>query len=718
MTKGQHKKMILGAGILVLVTIFFLFDLEQYLSLANLKVRLDGIEAFYAANRGVTLLGYMAAYILMAAFSLPGAAVMTLAGGAVFGLGIGLVLVSFAASIGATLAFLFSRYMFREWVQARFSSKITAINRGMEKEGGFYLFTLRLVPAFPFFVINLAMGLTSISTRLFYWVSLVGMLPGTFVYINAGTMLARVESPGDILSPCLIISFALLGIFPLAAKKAIKVIRTRKVYEGWEKPDRFDYNLVVIGAGAAGLVCAYIASAVRARVALIEEKEMGGDCLNTGCVPSKSLIASARFLARAARATELGLEKADVAFDFARVMDRVQAKIRQVAPHDSIERYTRMGVECIRGRARILSPFSVQAGNRVLTCRSIIVATGARPRVPHLKGLDQVDYLTSDTVWHLRQLPERLVVLGGGPVGCELAQAFQRLGSRVSLVQRGQRIMKKEDEDAAQIVMAQFRQEGMDLRLAHRAREIQVRGKETILVCDHQGDRVEIAFDRILVALGRVPNTRGFGLEELGISLDPGGRILANGFLQTDYPNIFCCGDVRGQYQFTHTAAHESWYAAVNALFGRFKKFRVDYRVIPRATYTEPEVARVGLNEQKARAANQAYETTLYRIADLDRAIADSRDQGFVKVLTVPGRDEILGVTIVGHHAADIIAEFVLAMKHGIGLNKILGTIHIYPTLAEANKFAAGQWKKAHAPARVLAWAEKFHTRMRGSFSK
>ncbi|MCG8633353.1 MAG: FAD-dependent oxidoreductase, partial [Desulfobacterales bacterium] len=387
--------------------------------------------------------------------------------------------------------------------------------------------------------------------------------------------------------------------------------------------------------------------------------------------------------------------------------------IKAVEPHDSVERYTGLGVECIRGRGEILSPFEVRMGERILTTRAIIVATGARPMVPDLPGLSEVDYLTSDTIWNIREQPGRLVVLGAGPIGCELAQAFQRLGTRVTLVQRGSRIMKKEDEDAVLPVMRRFEAEGMDLRLNHSAKEIRTDGGRNTLVCTHGNETVDIPFDRILVALGRQANTKGFGLGKLGVVLDRRGQVRANGFLQTNYPNIFCCGDVHGRYQFTHTASHESWYASVNALFGRVKKFKVNYKAVPWATYTDPEVARVGLCEQEAKAEGIAYEKTVYGIDDLDRAIADSEDEGFVKVLTVPGSDTILGVTIVGYHASEMIPEFVLAMTHGIGLNKILGTIHIYPTMAEANKYAAGQWKKAHAPERLLAWVEKYHTWMR-----
>lgn len=702
--------MVLLPAILCLIGIFFLFDLDQYFSLSNLKNELAAFKEYYGQHKVLTMLIYMAVYIFMAALSLPGAAIMTLAGGALFGLFYGILLVSFASTIGATLAFLFSRYMFRDWVQNKFSSKLVAINKGIEKEGGFYLFTLRLVPIFPFFMINLVMGLTAIRTIVFYIVSQVGMFPGTIVFVNAGTQLAKIESPGGILSLNIILSFVLLGIFPIIAKRFTAAVRSQKIFSKFSKPKSFDYNLVVIGAGSAGLVSSLIAAAVKAKVALIEEHKMGGDCLNTGCVPSKSLIASAKFASHAKRAKEFGFSSAVIDFNFATVMERIQSIIKKVAPHDSVERFTGLGVTCIQGRAKIVSPFEVKVNEKILTTKNIIVATGAKPMIPDLPGLDQINYLTSDNIWDIRTLPKNLVVLGAGPIGCELAQAFSRLGSNVTLVQRGSQIMNREDPDAARIILDRFRSEGVEVLLNHSAKTIEILGEEKQVVCEYEGKQVRVVFDEILIALGRTPNVKGFGLEDLGVELVGNRHIETNEFLQTNFPNIYCSGDVHGRFQFTHTAAHEAWYASVNALFGRFKKFRVDYTVIPWATYTDPEVARVGLNEADAKLAHIDYEMVKYGIDDLDRAITDSEDHGFVKVLTVPGKDKILGVTIVGNHAADVIAEFVLAMKHGIGLNKILGTIHIYPTMAEANKFAAGLWKKNHAPKKLLAWVKKYHT--------
>ncbi|MCK5311970.1 MAG: FAD-dependent oxidoreductase [Desulfobacteraceae bacterium] len=709
MKNNLRVKTVILLVVAIITWLFFLFDLNNYLSLPNLKEGLDGLKAFYADHKLLTMIIYFTIYLLISALSLPVAGITTLAGGALFGLFYGTILASFASTMGGTLAFLFSRYMFREWVQNRFPSKLAIINNGIEKEGGFYLFTIRLIAIFPFFVVNLAMGLTNIRVSIFYLVSQIGMLPVTFMFINAGTQLTTIESPGDILSLNIILSFAILGIFPIVAKRFTDFLRAQKVFSKFSKPKSFDYNLVVIGAGSAGLVASYIAAAVKAKVALIEENKMGGDCLNTGCVPSKALIASAKLISYTKRAKEFGFNKAHIDFDFANIMERIQSIINKVSPHDSIERYTSLGVDCIQGRAKIISPFEVKVNEKIITTKNIIVATGARPMIPDLPGIDQINYLTSDNIWDLRILPENLIVLGAGPIGCELAQGFARLGSNVTLVQRGARIMKKEDPDAAQIILEKFHAEGIKILLNHSAKEIINNGKEKQLICEHNGKDVGIKFDKILIALGRVPNVKGFGLEEIGVALTKNGQIITNELLQTNFPNIYCSGDVHGRFQFTHTAAHESWYSAVNALFGKFKNFKVDYNVIPWATYTDPEVARVGLSETDAKLSGIEYEIVKYEIKNLDRAIADSEDHGFVKVLTKPGKDKILGVTIVGNHAADVIAEFVLAMKHSLGLNKILGTIHIYPTMAEANKYAAGLWKKNHAPEKLLAWVKKYH---------
>jgi len=715
----SRKKLLLIAALAALIAAFFIFDLGRFLSLDYIKQRQTDFAALYADKPALVISSYFVVYVAVTALSLPGAAIMTLAGGAIFGVVTGTIVVSFASSIGATLAFLAARYVLRDAVQKKFGARLADIDKGVQKDGAFYLFTLRLVPLVPFFVINLLMGLTGMKARTFYWVSQLGMLAGTVVYVNAGTQLAKIDSLRGILSPGLIGSFVLLGIFPLIAKKVVAVVQGRNVYAKWAhlKPKTFDRNMVVIGAGAAGLVTSYIGAAVKAKVTLVESHKMGGDCLNYGCVPSKALIKTAKLAHQIRHSSTYGIAHAEMTCRFADVMERVAQVVKQVEPHDSVERYNGLGVDVVQGKATIVNPWTVEIDEgdgrrRSLTAKTIVVATGAMPFVPPLPGLDEVGYLTSDTLWELREFPARLVVLGGGPIGCELAQAFARLGCAVTQVEMLPRLMTKEDEEVSAFAKEALERDGVKVLTGHKALRCEKDGERKLVVVESGGAEQRIEFDQLLCAVGRAARLKGYGLEELGIPT--GKTIETNEYLETIYPNILACGDVAGPFQFTHTASHQAWYAAVNGLFGMLKKFKADYSVIPWATFIDPEVARVGLNEQDAKQRGVAYEVTRYGIDDLDRAIADSSAHGFVKVLTVPGRDKILGVTIVGAHAGDLIAEYVLAMKQGLGLNKILGTIHIYPTLAEANKYAAGEWKRNHQPKQVLEWVARFHAWQRG----
>ena len=719
MTPAAKRLAWLGVGVTLVLAFFAYrhFGLAELLTLDGLKASSGKLLNAYRADPVTTLAVFFAVYVAMAALSVPGAAIMTLAGGAIFGLGVGLVVVSFASSLGALLAFLAARYLLADSVQSRFGKALAPVNEGVQRDGTFYLLTLRLAPVFPFFLVNLLMGLTPMGAGRFYAVSQLGMLAGTAVYVNAGTQLASIRTAADVLSPGLWGSFLLLGLFPLAAKWGVDRLRARKVYARWKhlKPARFDRNLVVIGAGAGGLVSAYIAAAVKAKVTLIEGHKMGGDCLNFGCVPSKALIRSAKLAKQLKKAGELGFTGVSGQLDFAALMARIQRVIADIEPHDSVERYTALGVEVLQGHARIISPWAVElsladGSKQTLTTRSIVIAAGASPFVPTIPGLQEAGFVTSDTVWGLTTLPKRLVVLGGGPIGCELAQSFARLGSQVTQVEMQPRVMLREDPEVSALVAQSLRDDGVELLTGHQALRCEVAGGIKRLVVQHPGGERTVEFEALLCAVGRSPRVSGYGLEELGIPLTAKKTIETNAWMQTLYPNIYAVGDVAGPFQLTHTAAHQAWYAAVNALFGRFKRFKVDYSVIPWATFTDPEVARVGLSEAEANEQGIAFEVTRYGMDELDRAIADGTAHGFVKVLTVPGKDRILGATIVGEHAGDLIVEFVLAMKHGLGLNKVLATIHIYPTLAEANKYAAGEWKRAHAPKKLLAWVERFHT--------
>ncbi|MFM4975209.1 FAD-dependent oxidoreductase [Aeromonas rivipollensis] len=703
-----------------LVGAFFVLDLDAYLSLSRLQAHQDQASAWVQAHFGQAALLFTLLYVVTTALSLPGASLLTLGGSALFGVGWGLLLVSFASSLGATLAFLSARFLLRDWVSRRFGDKLATFEAGMAKDGAFYLLSLRLIPLFPFFLINLLMGLTPIRVSTYYWVSQLGMLPGTFVYVLAGSELASLTSTGNILSPGLVAALTLLGLMPWLMRGLQRRLALRRLHAPYRKPARFDYNLLVIGAGAGGLVTSYIAAAIKARVALIEQHKMGGDCLNTGCVPSKALIRSARFAVDQRKAGELGFSPSQSRADFAAVMERVATVIKEVEPHDSVERYQGLGVECIQGRARFVSPWELEVDGRRLSSRHIVLATGARPLVPKLPGLEQVPYLTSDSLWQLREPPRHLLVLGGGPIGCELAQSLALLGIPVTLVELADQLLPREEREVAEALADQMARDGVRLLTGWRAEradyEPAAEGALPIRLQLRRGDEThQVEGDQLLLALGRVANVSGFGLEELGVELAPRGTVKVDGFLATNYPSILAVGDVAGPYQFTHFAAHQAWYAAVNALFGQFRRFKADYRVIPAATYTSPEIARVGLNRKEAEAQGIPFEATRFNLAELDRAIADGERPGFIEVLTVPGKDRILGATIVGAHAGERIAEFVLAMRHRLGLGKILGTIHAYPTLMEGNKYLAGEWKRAHQPTRLLALLARYHSWRRGA---
>jgi pyruvate/2-oxoglutarate dehydrogenase complex dihydrolipoamide dehydrogenase (E3) component/uncharacterized membrane protein YdjX (TVP38/TMEM64 family) len=701
----------LAAGMLA----FFVFDLGRFFSLAYLKGAQAEFAALYAAQPLLVMAAYVLVYVVVFATALPVGAVLTLVGGALFGLWVGTVVVSVASTLGATLSFLAARYLLGDTVRSKFGARLAEVDKGVAREGAFYLFTLRLIPVIPPGIINVLFGLTKMRTWTFSWVSQLGMLAGTIVYVNAGTQLGKLESARGILSPGLGLSLVLLGVFPLIAKKIVDALKARRVYARWadRKPKTYDRNMVVIGAGAAGLVTAYIAAAVKAKVTLVEKHKMGGDCLNYGCVPSKALIKTASLARQMRHSAEYGISSASFTMDFAQVMQRVAHVVQEIEPHDSVARYAGLGVDVQIGTARILDPWHVQitqtdGTSKTLSTRSIVVATGAEPFVPPLPGLDLVGCLTSDTLWTLRELPRRLLILGGGPIGCELAQAFARLGSVVTQVEMAPRLMLREDAEVSTFAQARLSADGVQVLTGHKALRCEVHEGVKSLIVEHKGAEKRIDFDQLLCAVGRVARLRGFGLEELGVQVQR--TVTTDDYLQTNYPNILAAGDVAGPYQFTHMAAHQAWYAAVNGLFGLFKKFKADYSVVPWCTFIDPEVARVGLNEQEAKEKGIAVEVTRYGIDELDRAIADSAAQGWVKVLTVPGKDKILGVTIVGAHAGELLAEYVLAMKHGLGLNKILGTIHTYPTMAEANKYAAGEWKRAHQPLALLRWVERFHT--------
>jgi pyruvate/2-oxoglutarate dehydrogenase complex dihydrolipoamide dehydrogenase (E3) component/uncharacterized membrane protein YdjX (TVP38/TMEM64 family) len=710
-----NKLRLLVLGLIVCAfSVYFIFDLDQYLTLEFVQSSLADIRQFKDENFALAASTYFIAYVVITGLSIPAAIMVTLIGGAIFGLFWGTLLVSFGSSIGATLTFLATRFLLRDWVQHRFGDYLSPVNRGMEKDGNFYLFSIRLVPVLPFFAVNLLMGLTRIPALSFYLVSQIGMLPSTAVFVNAGSELAQITSVSGLISLPLLISFILLATFPFIAKKLLESIQRNKIMRPYSKPAKFDANVVVIGAGSAGLVSSLIVAGAKAKVVLIEKNKMGGDCLNTGCVPSKSLIRSGKIMSYIRRASEFGIDSADGKVNFPKVMERVQGIIKTIEPHDSIERFTSLGVECVQGEAQIESPYTVSVGDRKIHTRSIIISSGARPLVPAIEGLDQIDYLTSDTVWSLEELPQKLLVVGGGPIGCELAQAFSNLGSIVTQVDMADRIMSREDPEVSELVTEQFEQQGINVLTDHKLLSFECNEGRNYMVAEYQGEQVRVEFDKVLLAIGRKANVEGFGAEELGIELTGQGTVKVNEYLQTNFPNIFACGDVAGPYQFTHMASFQAWFASLNAMIGGVWRSSANYDVVPWATFTDPEVARVGLNEHEARKQGVAFDVTRYDLDLHDRALADGENKGFIKVLTAPDKDKILGVCIVGYHAGELIGEFVFAMTHGMGLKKISAVTHIYPTLLEANKFTANAWRNERLPEKYFPWLEKYFRWRRG----
>jgi len=700
----MRARLLIVTLLLLLLGAYLILDVPQWFNLGFIRQQQAEWLAQYHATPIRVALAFGLIYILVTAASLPGAAILSLAGGAILGLGPGLLVISFASTLGATLAFLISRTLLRAWLERRFAKSFARINTGVTRDGAFYLLSLRLVPVFPFFVINALMGLTRMRTWTFYWVSQLGMLPATAVYVNAGTQLGQIEQLSDVTTPSLLISLTLLGLLPLLSRFSLTRLQRRRVFSQWSRPKQFDYNVVVIGAGAGGLVSAYITAAAKAKVALIEQHQMGGDCLNTGCVPSKALIRAAKSAHEIRHGDRFGIQGAEPIVDFQAVMHHVHGAIARIEPHDSRERYTQLGVDCIQGTAQVRSPWEVEVNGHVLTTRSVILATGARPRIPDLPGLSEVDYLTSDTLWSLTEQPQRLVILGGGPIGCEMAQAWGRLGSQVTLIEASDRLLSREDPEVSARIADQLRQEGVDVRLNTQASSVDAKTSQVLLADGSQ----PVAFTHLLLALGRVPNLTGLGLEQLGITLDPMDHRASITQIQQSLPNFSVVGDAAGGEQFTHAAAHGAWTASLNALFGHLKTFKADWRVLPRVTFTDPEVARVGLNITEATAKEIAYEVTTYSMDELDRAIVEGDHGGWIQVLTRPGTDQILGATVVSPQAGEIITEWVSAMKHKRGLNAIIATIHAYPTRSEANKALAGVWKKARQPQRLLQWVGRY----------
>ena len=695
--------------LLIIALIIFsviVFDVQNLFTLSALKEKQEQLQTTVDSHPFYSASIFFISYVIFAGLSLPGVIIFTLAAGALFGLLQGTILVSFASTIGAFLAFLVARFFLHDTVQERFSSRLTTINRKINSEGAFYLLFLRLVPVFPFFLVNILMALTPIRAGIYYWVSQVGMLPATILYVAAGAQIAKIDDLGDIVSPSMLFLFLLLGIFPFLAKRLANFLKARVVYKEYKKPDTFGFNTIVLGGGSAGLVAAYTTSTLQGKVVLIEREKMGGDCLNTGCVPSKSILRSAKFIADMRRSKSFGMSKTSYEFQYENIIQRVHSKIATIAPKDSVERYTDLGVECEQGNAHVVSPWEIEVNGKHLTAKNIVIATGATPLIPALPGLDQIPYFTTDTIWSLTELPEHLLIIGAGPIGCELGQAFARLGARVTIVHRRNTILPNEDEEAAKLVEQALTLDHATLCTNFVTEKIVTQDGEHVMHGKHEGTPVQISFSHLLLATGRRPNLGG--LETLQLEKNVAERLVVNDTLQTRFPNVYACGDVTSVMQYTHVASHQAWYAAFNALFRPIKAFKCTLENIPRAIFTDPEIASVGITEKQAIAADLKHQITTFPMDDIDRAITDNATEGFIKVITAGDSDKILGVCIVGEHASELIAEFVLAKTHKLGLNKILQTVHIYPTRSEINRMAAGKWRRSQISSRTINLLSKF----------
>jgi len=489
----------------------------------------------------------------------------------------------------------------------------------------------------------------------------------------------------------------------------------------WVNPEPTGrYNIVVIGAGTAGLITAVVAASLGAKVALIEQHLMGGDCLNVGCVPSKGVIRAARAWADLRRATDFGLHvPPGVTYDFGAVMARMRKLRARISANDSAQRYAKLGVDVYLGSGRFTGPTTVQvegpSGHRTLTFVKAAVCTGARASAPPIPGLQETGYLTNETVFSLTELPRRLGVIGAGPIGCELAQSFARFGSQVSLIEAMHGIMPNEDRDAAEIVEQQMIRDGVTLLCCGKDLRVQKSDGGKRLIVDSHGRHYDVTVDDILVGTGRTPNVDGIGLEAAGVEYDKHG-ITVNARLQTTNPSIYAAGDVCSRYKFTHAADAMAQIVIQNALFPHpfgLGYASVDSLVMPWCTFTEPEVAHVGMYEKEAQEKGLDVETYTYKLDEVDRAILDGEDEGFARVHIQKGTEKILGATIVAAHAGEMISEFSVAMKTGAGAKAIAGTIHPYPTQAEVNKKVINLWRKAHFTQRTKDFLIKLFAWMR-----
>jgi pyruvate/2-oxoglutarate dehydrogenase complex dihydrolipoamide dehydrogenase (E3) component/uncharacterized membrane protein YdjX (TVP38/TMEM64 family) len=735
--------LLLLAGSVAVLLIFF--PVKQYLF--DLLEWVRGMGAW-----GPVLLG--AVYILACVLFIPGS-LLTLGAGFVFGIVVGTITVSIASTLGATAAFLLGRTLARPWIEARVAHrpKFRALDEAVRRQGFKIVLLTRLSPIFPFNLLNYTFGLTRVSLRDYILASWIGMLPGTVMYVYLGTTLKTLAdlAAGNVPTSVgqqvlfgagLVATVAVTVLITRLARKALQEAippptrQTEPLAHGdlampntvqvlpddvhnqtlvanvhprdWVNPQpQSRYNLVVIGAGTGGLVCAAGAAGLGARVALVEKHLLGGDCLNVGCVPSKALLRAARAYADVRDAAGFGVTVPPGAkVDFPAVMERMRRLRAGISPNDSAARFHSLGVDVFLGAAHFTGPDAVEVNGQTLRFARAVIATGGRPIQPPIPGLAEAGFQTNETIFSLMELPRRLAVIGAGPIGCELVQAFARFGSQTFLVGKQPQILPREDPDAAQLVETALQHDGVQLLLGHDLRRVERSGGERVLCLESPHGPKEIRVDDILVAVGRVPNVDGLNLEAAGVAHDSRIGVQVDDRLRTTSPRIYAVGDVCSRYQFTHAADAMARLAIQNALF--FGGARLSALTIPWCTYTDPEIAHVGLYERQAQEQGIAVQTLTQPLDGVDRALLDGETAGFVRVHLRRGTDKILGATIVARHAGDMISELTLAMTGGLGLRTPARTIHPYPTQAEAIKKVADAYNRTRLTPFVKRMLDKW----------
>ncbi|MBA3536096.1 MAG: FAD-dependent oxidoreductase [Tatlockia sp.] len=692
--------LILLLGLLIL---FFSLRLDKYLTFTSLRENRATLISWTKEHFFMAALLYMSCYTLAVAASVPGAVFLTLAGGFLFGVVFGTVFVIVSATLGATALFFAVRTSFGDWLAKSALSWLGRMREGFQQNAFSYLLMLRLVPLFPFWVVNIVPALLGVDAKTFIITTFFGILPGSIVYVMVGNGLSHVFEANQ--TPNLGIIFdikVLLPLLALAALSFIPILYKRvnpKEQKKNPKTNQIKCDLSIIGAGAGGLSVAAVAAQLGLKVVLLESGKMGGDCLNYGCVPSKSLLAAGKIAYQLRHAAQFGISSKGLEIDFKKVMQQVHAVIKVLAKNDSVERFESLGVQVIKAVARFSGVNTLVAQDRVIEARRIVIATGSSPFKPPIPGLEDTPYLTNETIFNLTEQPKHLIVIGGGPIGCELAQAFSMLGSKITLIE-GFNLLPKDDVDCVAILRAQLKAMGIIIHEQAKVLGVEPHAHGGIKVSINQaGEKLAIRGSHLLIATGRRANVENLDLEKAGIVYSNKG-IEVNSRLQTSNRRVYALGDVVGPYQFTHMATYQAGIVLRNIAFKIPAK--VDYRAIPWVTYTLPEIAHVGLLAEEA-LKHADIQFTEWSFLENDRAQTEHSLEGKIKIIS-DKKGRVLGVTIVGAHAGELILPWVIAIREKRTLRSFTDAVSPYPTLSEISKRVAGEFYKSKLFSNKTRW--------------